>query len=211
MFFYTCTSFSCSVHFCFFVECFTIPIYLHVFARAPALSTPADAPLSPTFLEYTCTYSFQQIRKIFDYTVLSRLSWSRITQRYPYIYLTTITAYMTLSTDYTLVNFSRTLTSIENPECVEIVFINTIDDSLVEGNETFSLSLTSSSFIVDISDSLLLVVIQIDDRMSLYICFHWLFNTHYSLLYFDAIQPIQSAHISISWQLKTAVILSPQA
>ena len=74
-------------------------------------------------------------------------------------------------------NFSRTLTSIENPECVEGVSINTIDDSLVEGNESFSLSLTSSSFIVDISDSLLLVIIQIDDRMSLYIYFNWLFNT----------------------------------
>ena len=99
------------------------------------------------------------------------------------------------STDYALVNFSRTLTSIENPECVEGVSINTIDDSLVEGNETFSLSLTSSSFIVNISNSLLLVDIQIDDRMSPYIYFHWLFNTHstYCTL-IRAIQAIHSAH-----------------
>ena len=104
-----------------------------------------------------------------------------------------------LSTDYTLVNFSRTLTSIENPDCVESVFINIIDDSLVEANETFSLSLTSSSFIVDISNSLLLVVIQNDDRMSLYIYFHWLFNTHHTIIIpvlklIRAIQAIQSVY-----------------
>lgn len=76
---------------------------------------------------------------------------------------------MVLSLDYIMVNFSRTLMSIENPECVESVSIITIDDSLVETNELFSLTLTSSSFIVDISNSSLLVDIQIDDSMFLYI------------------------------------------
>ena len=89
---------------------------------------------------------------------------------------------MDLSTDYTLVNFSRTLTSIENPECVENISINAIDDSLVEANEFFFISLTSSSFIVDISNSILSFTIRNNDRMSLYICFQWLFNTHHTVI-----------------------------
>lgn len=83
--------------------------------------------------------------------------------------LTTVTAYMALSTDYTMVNFSRTLTSIENPACVENISVYTIDDSLVEANEFFSLSLTSNSFIVDISNSILPFTIRNNDRMSIYL------------------------------------------
>ena len=62
-----------------------------------------------------------------------------------------------------MVNFSRTLVAIQNQDCVEAVFINTTNDSLVEAAEQFSISLTSNSFIVAITNSSLLVTIAIDD------------------------------------------------
>ena len=68
-----------------------------------------------------------------------------------------------LSTDYELINISRTLVSIENPNCVETIPIIITNDALVEANEQFSVSLTSNSFIVTISNSSLLVTIENDD------------------------------------------------
>ena len=80
-FFYTCfTSFSCSVHFCFFVEYFTIPIKLFVYARAPPPSNHANPRAwAPPFFETWnarahAEICFQQIRKIFDFTALSKVS-----------------------------------------------------------------------------------------------------------------------------------------
>ena len=68
-----------------------------------------------------------------------------------------------MPTDYEVVNISRMLVSIENPNCVESIPILTTSDQLVEGNEQFSVSLTSNSFIVTISNSSLLVTIENDD------------------------------------------------
>ena len=74
--------------------------------------------------------------------------------------------FLRMSTDYEVVNVSRTLVGIENPTCVESIPILTTSDQLVEANEQFSVSLTSSSFIVTISNSSLLVTIENDDGKS---------------------------------------------
>lgn len=61
--------------------------------------------------------------------------------------------FLTILTDYQDVNITRQL--VHNPPqnlmCVEVVNVSTIEDSLVEGNEEFTLSLSSTSFIVDVA------------------------------------------------------------
>ena len=65
--------------------------------------------------------------------------------------------------DYLLVNFTRTFGAIENPSCIESISIQTVDDTLAEADEQFSIVLTSDSFIVSISDNSSLITIENDD------------------------------------------------
>lgn len=52
---------------------------------------------------------------------------------------------------------------IVNPSCVEMVLVATVEDSLVESNETFTISLTSSSFIVTTANATIQITILNDD------------------------------------------------
>ena len=65
--------------------------------------------------------------------------------------------------DYQSVSFTRNLVAIENPACVENFSISTVDDSLVEVDEQFTISLTSTSFIVSTTNATIQITILIDD------------------------------------------------
>lgn len=51
----------------------------------------------------------------------------------------------------------------QNLMCVEVVNVSTIEDGLVEGNEEFTLSLSSTSFIVDVTTPTATVTIADDE------------------------------------------------
>ena len=61
--------------------------------------------------------------------------------------------FLTILTDYQDVNITHQLVHDppQNLMCVEVVNVSTIEDNLVEGNEEFTLSLSSTSFIVDVA------------------------------------------------------------
>ena len=65
--------------------------------------------------------------------------------------------------DYEMVNFTRTLVGIQNPMCVEGFLISTLEDSLVEAYEEFTIQLTSSSFIVSTANDTIQITIENDD------------------------------------------------
>ena len=67
------------------------------------------------------------------------------------------------TTDYEMVNFSRTLMIIDNSSCVEAISIVTLSDGLVEADEEFTVFLTSNSFVVAISNSSLIITIENHD------------------------------------------------
>lgn len=53
--------------------------------------------------------------------------------------------------------------AIENPMCLDNFIISTLEDSLVEADEQFTIDLTSTSFIVSTVNDTIQVTIENDD------------------------------------------------
>ena len=60
-------------------------------------------------------------------------------------------------------NFTRTIGAIESAGCLETFSILTVEDSLTEADERFTILVTSSSFIVDFDSDTSSVIIENDD------------------------------------------------
>ena len=76
-------------------------------------------------------------------------------------------------TDFQKMPLSRVLVGNppSNMTCVEVFNVSTVVDDLVEGDEEFTLSLSSASFIVDVATAVATVIVE-DENSKCY----WLYS-----------------------------------